>query len=170
MNKCVFLDRDGVINIERGTYTWEPEDFTLIPGTREALRKLKDHGFYLVVITNQSGISRGLFTKQQMEACHHYMMDQTDHLIDDIYYSSYHPDYSNSLLRKPGTLMFEKAMAKYDLIPYRSWMVGNSPRDMIPAKKLGIKTIFIGNRPDEVDVDYHTEDLRSATDYIIDNQ
>ena len=113
MNKCVFLDRDGVINEERGTYTFKINDFKIIPGVQEALSALHQNGYLLIVVTNQAGITRGLFSEQDMQKCHDYMMEETNHLIDKIYYSSYYPDFSNSLLRKPESLMFEKAMAKF---------------------------------------------------------
>src|SRR5210317_1058757 len=114
MNKCVFLDRDGVINKERGTYTYRIDDFRIIPGVNEALTLLHEKGYKLVVVTNQAGITRGLFTEDDVNRCHSYMMEKTNHLIDKIYYASYYPDYSNSLLRKPDSLMFEKAMARFD--------------------------------------------------------
>lgn len=167
MNKCVFLDRDGVINEERGTYTHTVEDFKIIPGVPEALQKLHDSGYLLVVVTNQAGITRGLFTREDMEACHNYMMEKTGQLIDKIYYASYYPDFSSSLLRKPDSLMFEKAMAKFDIDPEASWMVGNSERDLLPAIKLGIRTIFIGENPPEIKIDFKVKDLPEATQKII---
>ena len=84
MNKCVFLDRDGVINEERGTYTFKVDDFRIIPGVREALSILHENGYKLIVVTNQAGITRGLFTEQDMQECHEYMMKETGHLIPSI--------------------------------------------------------------------------------------
>jgi len=167
MNKCVFLDRDGVINKERGTYTYRIDDFRIIPGVNEALTLLHEKGYKLVVVTNQAGITRGLFTEDDVNRCHSYMMEKTNHLIDKIYYASYYPDYSNSLLRKPDSLMCEKAMARFDIDPNASWMVGNSERDLIPAVKLGIRTIFIGNGTPEVKTDFIVKDLLEASKKII---
>ena len=167
MNKCVFLDRDGVINEERGTYTFKIEDFKIIPGVIEALNILHKNGYILVVVTNQAGITRGLFTEEDVKRCHSYMMEETNHLIDKIYYASYYPEFSNSLLRKPDSLMFEKALARFDIDPNASWMVGNSERDLIPAVKLGIRTIFIGNETPEVKADFLVKDLLEATKKII---
>jgi len=167
MNKCVFLDRDGVINEERGTYTYRLEDFIIIPGVKDAIRKLKDNGFLLVVITNQAGITRGIFNVNDMRQCHEYMMKATDHLIDAIYYAEYYPEYSNSLLRKPDSLMFEKAIAKYNISPNQSWMIGNSERDMLPALKLGIKTVYIGKYIQHLNIDYYANDLAGAAKQII---
>ena len=170
MNPCIFLDRDGVINVERGTYTWVIEDFKIIPGVVESLKKLKEAGFLLIVVTNQSGIGRGLFTKAEMEACHRYLMEQTGHILDDIYFSTVHPSRSESLLRKPDSLMFEKAIARYNIDPAISWMVGDNERDMTPASKLGIRTIFIGLPPDSVGSMHIAKDLRQASGIILENQ
>ena len=85
MNKCVFLDRDGVINEERGTYTYKVDDFKIIPGVKEALSILNKNNYLLIVVSNQAGISRGIFTEQDMQECHEYMMKETDQLIDKIY-------------------------------------------------------------------------------------
>ena len=98
-NKCVFLDRDGVINVERGDYTYRVEDFEIIKGVPDALDSLKGNGYFLVVITNQAGISRKLFTVQQMDTCHAYMQERTHRCIDAIYYSPWHPTVSESLAK-----------------------------------------------------------------------
>jgi D-glycero-D-manno-heptose 1,7-bisphosphate phosphatase len=169
MQKCVFLDRDGVINEERGTYTFKKEDFRIIEGVREGLRLLHDEDYLLIIVTNQAGITRGLFSEEDMHSCHDLMMQEIEYLIDDIYYSSYYPDFSNSLLRKPDSLMFEKAIAKYDIDPSVSWMVGNSERDLIPAIKLGIRTIFIGENIPDLDIKYQVKDLLEAANRIITN-
>lgn len=167
MNKCIFLDRDGVINEERGTYTYRVEDFNIIPGVKEAILKLKSNGFFLVVVTNQAGITRGIFNVHDMQSCHNYMMEATDHQIDAIYYAEYYPEYSNSLLRKPDSLMFEKAIARYNIDPNESWMIGNSEKDMIPAIKLGIKTAYIGDNMTHLNINYYANDLAGATEQII---
>lgn len=167
MNKCVFLDRDGVINEERGTYTFKIDDFKIIPGVREAMSILHQNGYLLIVVTNQAGITRGLFTEKDMQKCHDYMMEETGQLIDKIYYSSYYPDFSYSLLRKPESLMFEKAMAKFNIDPGKSWMVGNSRRDLSPAVKLGIRTIFIGKKAPDTKTDFVVKDLLEASEKII---
>jgi D-glycero-D-manno-heptose 1,7-bisphosphate phosphatase len=170
MNSCVFLDRDGVLNIEKGTYTWRIEDFELIGGVNESLEKLKKNGFLIIVVTNQAGISRGLYTKSEMLRCNEYLEELTRHRIDDIYYATAHPDFTESLLRKPDSLMFEKAIAKYSIDPARSWMVGNSERDLIPAIKLGIRSIFVGEGADIQGNRHTVANLLEASVMIIENQ
>ncbi|HPI79415.1 MAG TPA: HAD-IIIA family hydrolase, partial [Cyclobacteriaceae bacterium] len=72
-NKCVFLDRDGVLNEDRPDYSYHLEHFRVLPGVPLALRQLKNAGYLLIVVTNQSGISKGVYTQQDMEACHDYL-------------------------------------------------------------------------------------------------
>lgn len=169
-NKCVFLDRDGVLNEERGTYTFKIEDFIIIDGVKEALKKLKNAGFTLVVVTNQAGITRGIFTREDMKACHDYLQNETGNQIDAIYYAPNYPDFSNSLVRKPDSLMFEKAIYRFKINPSKSYMIGNSARDLVPAIKLGIKTMHIGPPLQNIQVNYYVNDLTEATKIILQNQ
>ena len=145
--KTIFLDRDGVLNIERGQYTFQVEDFEILPGIVPVLKTLKQNGFKLIVITNQAGIAKGIYTRKQMELCHDKFQDESGRIIDHFYVAPDHPDYSASLSRKPDSLLFEKAMSKYDIDTRNSWMVGDKERDLIPAKKMGLQTVIIGEQP-----------------------
>ena len=167
MNPCVFMDRDGVLNKERGDFTFLTDDFIIPEFVPGALKDLKKAGFKLVVITNQSGISRGLFTRQQMEACHDKLNRATENIIDGIYYCPYHPDVTATLSRKPGTLLFERAIAKFSVDTDSSWMVGDAERDLLPARQLGIKTIFIGIGEKSEHADYYAGDLAEAARIIL---
>ena len=168
MSKCVFLDRDGVLNEDDPNYTFEVHKFKILPGVIEALRKLKKNDFLLVVVTNQSGIAQGLYTLSQMKNCHDYFQKECGNLIDHFYFSPYHPSVTQSLLRKPGTLMFEKAIAKFSIDVSKSWMVGDRGRDIIPARQLGMKTIQIGDEIEEAErADFEVNSLREAADIIV---
>ncbi|MEJ0056286.1 MAG: HAD-IIIA family hydrolase [Bacteroidota bacterium] len=171
MNKCVFLDRDGVLNHDDPNYTYEVSKFKIIAGVPEALNLLKKNGFLLIVVTNQSGIAKGIYTASQMAACHEFLQENCGHAIDQFYFSPYHRTVTNSLLTKPGTLMFEKAITKYDIDIHASWMVGDRGRDIIPARQLGIKTIQIGDEVEEEDrADYEVDDLLQAAALIVGNR
>lgn len=153
--KCVFLDRDGVLNEDDINYVFKVEKLIILEGVSEALRMLKREGYLLIVITNQSGIALGLYNHDDVAACHEKLGRETENLIDDIYYSPYHPKSTESLTRKPESLLFEKAIAKHHIDPAQSWMVGDRARDLIPAKKLGMRTIQIGhdeNSPSDFEV------------------
>jgi len=167
LKKCVFLDRDGVINEERGTYTYKIEDFAIISGVAEAIGLLKSHDYKIIVITNQSGISQGLYTREMMEECHRKMMQETFHQIDDIYYSKWHPDVSDSLFRKPDSLMLERAIASHHISASDSWLVGDSERDILAAKKVDLKTILVGKKEATTSADFREKDLISAVKNII---
>jgi len=165
-NKCVFLDRDGVLNKDFVDYAYSLDKFHIIEGVAEAFRILKHKGYLLVVITNQSGIAKGIYTREDMQLCHDHLQQETGYLIDHIYYSPHHPNFSESLSRKPGSLMFEKAIAKFDVDISQSWMVGDKLRDMQPAIKVGLKTIQVDGHDDEI-ADHVAPDLISAAKYII---
>ena len=167
-NKCVFLDRDGVLNEDRPDYSYHLEHFRVLPGVPQALHQLKNAGYLLIVVTNQSGISKGVYTQQDMEACHDYLQQVCGGLIDHFYFSPYHPDISESLGRKPGSLLFEKGIAKFGIEPARSWMVGDRERDLVPARQLGMRTILIGNDAGTAGQwDFTTPDLASAARQIL---
>lgn len=168
MNKCIFLDRDGVLNVERGDYTYLPEDFVLVEGVPEAIHKIKAAGYLAIVITNQAGISKGLYTREQMAVCHEILMKLTDQLIDKIYYCPYHPAITASISRKPDTLMVEKAIARYDIDSDQSWFIGDRPRDIECGRKIGLKTILISKTLDNNCLpSFHARNLLEAVDGIL---
>jgi D-glycero-D-manno-heptose 1,7-bisphosphate phosphatase len=168
---CIFLDRDGVLNEDNVNYTFLLSRFKILPGVIEALYLLRQAGYTLVIITNQSGIAQKKYTQTQMQLCHIFLQEACGHVIDHIYFSPYHPSVTHSLLRKPGTLMFEKAIAKFSIDIEQSWMVGDRGRDIIPARQLGIRTIQIG---DEIELehmaDFKVESLLAATQVIFSNR
>ena len=166
--KCVFLDRDGVLNEDRPEYAYRLDHFKILPGIPESLEKLKEEGYLLVVVTNQAGIAKGLYSEKEMKICHDYLQSKCNNAIDKFYYSPYHPTVTASLGRKPGSLLFEKAMAKFSIDPQVSWMVGDRERDLIPAQKLGMKTIQIGNEVEaENKGDFAAPNLMEATAIIL---
>ena len=169
--KCVFLDRDGVLNEDDVNYIYRLSRFHVIPGVPEALYKLKEDGYLLVVVTNQSGIAQNIYTRRQMEICHVFLQDACEHVIDHIYFSPYHPSVTASLARKPGSLMFEKAIAKFNIDGTRSWMVGDKGRDIIPARALGIKTIQIGDEIEKENRgDFKVKNLGEAAELILNSE
>lgn len=143
-NKCVFLDRDGVLNEDRPDYVYRIEDMIIPNGVVEALIELKAAGFLLIVITNQAGIAKGLYSRQDVRNFHQHFQDLCHGLLDDLYFSPHHPDVnSRSLTRKPDSLMLEKAMAKHNIDPQYSWMIGDKIGDVQAGQKAGVRTIQI---------------------------
>ena len=165
-NPCIFLDRDGVINEDRPNYVYDLDHFVILEGVVEALKDLKGHGYHLVIVTNQSGVAQGLYTREDVGRCHDFLQQQCGHIIDHIYYSPWHPSVTESLTRKPRSLLFEKAIARFDIDPSRSWMIGDKERDLIPAKKLGIRTVLVGNG-ESAYADFFSNDLPSVKSLIL---
>ena len=165
-NKCVFLDRDGVINKDYVDYVYSAEKLEILPGVVEALKALKAAGYLIIVITNQSGIAKGVYTRDQMHETNRLIQEASGHAIDHVYYAPWHPSISKSLTRKPGSLMFERALARYKIDPAASWMVGDKDRDLVPAHKLGIRTIQVDYK-DSPTANYKAEDLLGASKIIL---
>jgi D-glycero-D-manno-heptose 1,7-bisphosphate phosphatase len=145
-HKALFLDRDGVINHDPGDYTYSLETFALLPDVLLALKLAADKGYLLVVITNQGGIARGLYTEAEVRRMHDYLRDRCRTLgaeITAIYFSPHHPDHGNSLSRKPERLMIERALARYRIDPARSLMVGDRQRDLDAAAAAGVPGVLM---------------------------
>jgi D-glycero-D-manno-heptose 1,7-bisphosphate phosphatase len=168
-NKCVFLDRDGVLNADDQYYTYRLEDVVVLDGVAEALKLLKEAGYRLIVITNQAGIGKGQYGPTEVRAVHEKIQEETGHLLDDLYFSPHHPDHSSrSLRRKPDSLMIEKAMSKHNIDPAQSWMIGDKVSDVAAGRKVGAKTIFIGKKGAEGDFgDFQVETLLEAARVIL---
>ncbi len=167
MNKCVFLDRDGVINKDYVDYAYSLPKFEILPGVPEGLQKLKEAGFVLIIITNQSGIVKGIYDHKDVFVCHEHIQKCTNNAIDDMYYSPWHQDWTNSLSRKPGSIMFERAIGRYNIDVNQSWMVGDKQRDLIPARKLSLKTILVGNANEPKEDDLQVDSLLEAANIIV---
>ena len=163
---CVFLDRDGVLNAERGEYTFRTEDFEIIPGVPEALKLLKDAGFLLIVITNQAGIAKRLYTKEHVFVCHEKLQQACCGIIDALCYAPLHPSVSESLSRKPDSLMLEKAIARFNIDVENSWFIGDKKRDLQAAAKVGVKAILVGDEETYVHP-FREKDLLAAAKFII---
>lgn len=147
MNKAVFLDRDGVINKKGGSYyIFLKEEFIFNQGMFEALRYLSSRGYLLIVITNQGGISKGIYTSQQTEELHNHMtamLGKEGIEISAVYYCPHHPDNETCSCRKPDSLMFEKAISEYKIDRRSSFMIGDSEIDVEAAIKAGISGIKV---------------------------
>lgn len=147
MNRAIFLDRDGVINRKGPSYyIYSIEDFAINEGIIEALKYFSAKGFRLIVITNQGGIARGIYTMEQVEEVHQLMralLLNEGIKLTDVYYCPHHPDIERCECRKPGTLLFEKAIMEHNIDPVSSYMIGDSDIDIEAAEKLGITGILI---------------------------
>jgi D-glycero-D-manno-heptose 1,7-bisphosphate phosphatase len=165
-NKAIFLDRDGVLNEETGTYVWQPEKFIVCPGVPESLARLKAAGYLLIVVTNQAGIAKKLYTAADVRACHAKLQAACGNALDALYFSEAHPSVSDSILRKPSSGMLEKAVARFNLDPAQCWIVGDRYRDMAAGDNLGVRGILVGDT-ETLEFTPRVADLRAATDLIL---
>jgi D-glycero-D-manno-heptose 1,7-bisphosphate phosphatase len=160
IDKCFFLDRDGTLNVDYD-YVHKPSEWTWCDGALDALVLLKERGYKLAVITNQSGIARGRFTMEQVNRLHQWVNDQLlndDIAIDGFYVAPWHPDYHEgrdpALLeeRKPGTALFRKAAEELGITLDGSCMAGDKISDILPALHLNMKPYLIRSR-------FYTEEI-----------
>ncbi|MDQ3050956.1 MAG: HAD family hydrolase [Bacteroidota bacterium] len=145
-NKAIFLDRDGVINVDVLNYTWKIKDFKFVDGVFEACREFQKRGYLLIVITNQAGIAKGLYTHKDVDVLHDYMkavFEREGITITEAYYCPHHETFGKCLCRKPGSLLVEKAVAKFNIDPTRSYFIGDRERDIQAGEGAGVKGILI---------------------------
>lgn len=136
--KAAFLDRDGTL-IEEVNYLSRVEDLRIFPYTFEALTLLKDAGFLLIVVTNQSGIGRGVYDEASMHKIHDAMQMQLDNLIDAFYFCPHLPCDGCSC-RKPMLGMLESASKDFPIDMVGSWMIGDKKIDVETARNAGMKS------------------------------
>ena len=170
LKPAVFLDRDGTVMEEVG-FCSRPEDVRLFSGARTALEAIRDAGYLLVVITNQSGIGLGHFTEEQYRAVTAEFERQLEPLrVDAIYFSPDTPD-SGSPRRKPATGMVEEAAADLAIDLSRSFFVGDRTSDVECGRNAGMRTILVetgyGASHRECGPDYSARDITEAVKIIL---
>lgn len=180
--KAVFLDRDGTINVEKD-YLHRIEDFEFIPGAPEAIKKLKDAGFLVIVVTNQSGVGRGYYTLQDVERLHEHIqkkLSEAGTSIDAFYVCPHHPtkgvgEYKKDCdCRKGSPGMLLKAAREFDIDLSRSYMVGDKEADVEAGENAGCRSIMVltgygGEAAEHVTTNsvlLH-EDVRQAAEHIV---
>lgn len=147
---AVFFDRDGVLNIDHG-YTYRKEEFQWMPGAIKAIRHFNQKGYYVFVVTNQSGIARGYYTEEDVKTLHSFMNEElakhSAH-IDAFYYCPHHVDgkieqYKQSCqCRKPLPGMLMQALKEWGIAPSESFLVGDKDSDIQAAEAAGIKGVL----------------------------
>lgn len=183
--KAIFLDRDGTINEYVG-FLRKEEDFRLIPGVSEAIKKINNSGYLAIVVTNQPVIARGEVTEEELEEIHKKMetlLGLDGAYIDDIYYCPHHPDkgFEGEIpelkiecdCRKPKTGMLEKATREHNIDLSSSIMIGDSTLDIKMAENAGMQSILLKTGQKGEDGKYDVsptliaEDLNDAINKII---
>lgn len=172
---AVFLDRDGVLTVEN-SYVCSVEELEIFPYARECIQQIHKKGFYAIVITNQSGIARGMFTEDELHRMNRMLVQETG--VDAVYYCPHHPQGIIEKYkvicdcRKPKPGLLERACKDYQIDLDNSYMVGDRAGDILAGIKMGIKTVLLesgyGLERLEQDVkpDYCLADLRNFVELI----
>lgn len=172
---AVFLDRDGVLNRDSEDFIKTPDELELLPGVPEAVARLSEAGYLLVVITNQSGIGRGLFEESALEGLHSKLRTELGVELTGIYYCPHAPE-AGCDCRKPSPGMLHRAAAEHGIDLERSYVVGDRPSDIACGLTAGCKTVLVLTGK-TVNYDFNTfrpapdyiaADLREAVDWILD--
>ena len=192
MQKVVFLDRDGTMNVEVN-YLHRPEDLVLIPGCAEAVRLLNEAGYRVIVVTNQAGVARGYYKEEDVDILHAYLnglLKKEGAHVDAFYYCPHHPEHGigeykrKCHCRKPGTGMFEQAEGDMPdgIDKEKSFMIGDKLLDTEAGRNFGVTGILVGTgygagiRQQETEdtascgsrgYDYYAEDLLAAARAIV---
>ena len=144
-NRLIFLDRDGVINRDSPEYIKNADEWRPIPGSLEAIAELTKRGERTVIITNQSGVGRGLYSLDTLQSIHDKMLELIENhggKIEKIYFCPHKPD-ENCPCRKPKTGMLEQARKDFDPDFSESYMIGDSLKDIQLGLQMGCKTILV---------------------------
>ena len=150
MEKAIFLDRDGTINVEKD-YIYKSEDLVFEEGTIEALKIFKNLGYILIVVSNQSGIARGYFTEKDLNIFNNNMneiLKKNGVEITEFYCCPHHPDGIGEYkkvcdCRKPNNKMIEDAIKKYNIDREKSYMIGDKTSDIGAGLKSNLKTVLV---------------------------
>ena len=166
--ECVFLDRDGTINIDPG-YISNLKHFKFYDYTFKALKLLKTLSNNFIIITNQSGVSRGLIKEKNLIKINHFIhwkFAENELNLLKIYYCTDHPENATEF-RKPGTGMFLQASREYDINLSKCIMIGDSHKDIMPTKELGMDSMLVLSGIGKVEQNKFDE--HSRPDYVAKN-
>ncbi|MBX7203270.1 MAG: HAD-IIIA family hydrolase [Bacteroidia bacterium] len=150
-SKALFLDRDGIVNREIGRYILNINEFELLPALVPFLQVAANKGYRFVLITNQAGIAKGLYGHDLVNKCHQQLSDElTKHGLRfaAMYYCPHFPEFGECLCRKPGSLMIEKALARFGFDAGSSLMIGDKQRDVDAAEAVGVPACLLPSNPD----------------------
>ena len=152
MRRAVFFDRDGTLNADLG-YVHRKEDWRWLPHVIEGLARLRSSGFVLVVVSNQSGIARGMFDASQVDSLHQWVNAQLERhkaQLDAFYYCPHLPEVSGPCTcRKPSPGLLLQAARDMDIDLAASWVVGDRARDAQAGLAAGCRTIVVGTGTEE---------------------
>ncbi|MGZ3874473.1 MAG: D-glycero-beta-D-manno-heptose 1,7-bisphosphate 7-phosphatase [Mucilaginibacter sp.] len=146
MRKALFLDRDGVINIDKN-HLFKIEEFEFVDGIFDLCKKFQDYGYIIIVITNQAGIARGYYTIDDFNKLTVWMTEQFKAkgiVISKVYFCPHHPDFDQDCYcRKPNPGMILDAIKDFDIDPSQSLLIGDKQSDLEAGRAAGIKKLIL---------------------------
>jgi len=174
MNKAIFLDRDGTINIDTG-YIGDEYLVNLYPNVAKGIKTLKDQfGFVIIVISNQSGISRGLITSEDVYRVNNRineLLELEKTKIDAFYFCPFHPDFSSELeckCRKPSPQMVFNAASDFKIDLEKSYFVGDRVSDIECGRNAGLKTVLVSNTLNNVEIN-ELQNSQNSANFVASN-
>jgi D,D-heptose 1,7-bisphosphate phosphatase len=168
MSHAVFFDRDGTINVDPG-YIGSANLVELLPGVPEGIIRLKEKGFKIIVISNQSGIARGYFTEKEVNEIHfriNEILNRMNTGIDAFYFCPFHPDFNSPEeceCRKPSPKMIFEASRDFALDVHKSYMVGDKMTDVECGTNAGVKTVLINVTVPSEEISYLNQGSKIPT-------
>ena len=176
MKRAVFLDRDGTINVDVG-YLSDPDGLVFIRGAKEAVRLLKKKGFFVFIVTNQSGVGRGYFSLDKLKAVNEKLLHEfskSEIHIDGVHYCPHHPK-EKCKCRKPHPKIVKDIARKFRLDLEHSYFIGDKLSDVQTGKNAGSRTILINTddssliekEEDWTPPDFIAKDLKEAVRWIV---
>jgi D-glycero-D-manno-heptose 1,7-bisphosphate phosphatase len=167
--RAIFLDRDGTL-MDEVNYCNDPATVRAISGAGEKLAKLREEGWLTVIVTNQSGLSKGYITPEQYHAVNAELLRQLDGGIDAIYFCADHPDQPTER-RKPKPGMLLEAAADLEIDLSGSWMIGDKPIDVECGRNAGCRTVLVrtgyGSKQSNTNADFVMKDITEALQHIL---
>jgi len=162
-SKAVFIDRDGTL-IEEVNFLHRVEELRFFSFTDEAIRLLKENGYKVVLVTNQSGIGRGIYTVEEMHAVHEKIQEELTEKLDAIYFCPHLPN-AGCACRKPNLGMIESALTDLPIELEGSWMIGDKKLDVELGINAGITPILVKTGYGEA----HLSELERKPEYVAEN-
>ena len=172
--RLILLDRDGTVILDKH-YLSDPDEVELIPGAAEAIRRLNEAGHAVVIVSNQSGVARGMFSMDEVDMCNRWiegLLEKYGARVDRIYTC---PDLDEDApCRKPNTGMLEQAARDFDLPLSEAVMIGDKPADIEAGRRVGARTVLVRTgegreteRRNGFTSDFAGDDLNVAVDWIL---
>lgn len=146
LNYCLFLDRDGTINYEKN-FIKDPDELELLPGAAQAIREARNLGFKVIIVSNQSGVARGIMTEEDVDRVNDrlvQLLSDEGATVDAVYYCPHGPSEENGCsCRKPNSGLFERAMREFGIDFNKSIMIGDRLSDIEAGNRIGAATVLV---------------------------